>query len=347
MTTFSPANLRNAPPQVAMMMMLGGYRVARAVWGAASIDLAAHLADGPRPIAELAKLTDTDSDALYRLMRALASVGVFVEEENGYFALAEVGECLSATAPDSALATVAAFGDPWHWQLWGDLTESVRTGAPAFDRRYGCDFFTYCQTHPELARRVNQSKTSVFGASEAAILDAYDFSGLTRLVEVGYLGGYGSLLAGILRRYPAAKGVLYDLPVVVEGAADHLAALGLGERLTAVAGDCLAQVMEGGDAYLLKGVLHNWDDERVLQCLGHCREAMDDGARLLVCEMPMPPGNDLFVGKFIDIESLLLTPGGRERTAEEWRGLIEAAGFRVSQVVPTAAPIAVIEALPA
>ena len=303
--------------------MITGYWISQMVHVAAKLGLADLLADGPRTADELAAATGTHARSLYRLLRALASVGVFSEADDGRFAQTPLSESLRRDVPGSQWAMAVMMGDE-HYHAWGDLLESVRTGQTAFDRLYGKPLFDYLGEHPEQAEIFDAAMTSIHGRETQAVLDAYDLSGVGVLADVG--GGNGSNLIGILGRYPEMRGVLFDLPHVVERAAANLERAGLASRCQVVGGDFFGPIPVEADAYLLRHIIHDWDDEKAGLILRNIRTAMPEGARLLVVEHVLPPGNEPSFGKLLDLNMLLL-PGGVERTEEEFRRLYEAVGL--------------------
>lgn len=341
----TPKMLPDLPPPVAMMQMIGGFRVARSIYVAADLAIADLLADGPKSIDELAQATETDGPSLYRVLRALAGVGIFAEDESGRFSLTPPAEFLKSDVPDSLRASVMLFGEEWHWRLWGDLLYSVKTGEPAFDHLYEKGFYEFYNQNPEFAKTSSESKTSMVSRASASLLNNYDFSSIGKVVDIGVAGGYGSTLVSLLKANPTIKGVLFDFPPVIEGAKPVIEAAGVTERCELIAGDCVESVPSGGDAYILMFVVHNWDDERAIKILKNCHKGMAEDGRLLLVEMIMPKGNDPFVGKVVDLESLLLTPGGYERTEAQYRSLLEAAGFKITKIIPTQTANSVIEAV--
>ncbi|HEY9661427.1 MAG TPA: methyltransferase, partial [Allocoleopsis sp.] len=338
-----PKVMPDLPPQVAMLQMLGGLRIARAIYVAAALGIADLLADTPKTYHELAATTETHALSLYRVLRALASVGIFAEGEDGRFQLTPSAAFLRHDMPDAIGAMVKVLGEDWHWQVWGRLLESIQTGEAAFDRIYGMELYDYCQQHPDFARTHGPSKTSVSARASAALQANYDFAGVQKVVDVAVLGGYGNTLIPLLKAHPSMNAVLYDLPFVVEGAKPVIAASGVGDRCELLDGHCLYSVPPGGNLYILMFVIHNWDDQRAIKILQNCRTAMATDGKVLLVEMVMPAGNDPFVGKFVDLESLLTTPGGYERTETQYRSLLELAGYRMTQIIPTQTANSIIE----
>ena len=314
---------------------------------AAKLGIADRLRDGPKGVDELAVATGADARALHRVLRALAGLGIFAEAEPGRFSLTPLAEPLRSEAPASLRGSAVLYGEPWWWQACGELLYSVRTGQPAFDRIHGRPLFAYLEETAEAAAAFNEHQTSMTQGDAAAVVDAYDFAGCATVVDVG--GGHGALAVAILRASPRTRVILLDRPAVVNGAARRLRAHGVGNRSSCVGGDFFESVPEGADTYVLKDIIHDWDDERALSILGNCRRAMAHSgptARLLLVEKVIPPGNEPFAGKMTDI-TMLLVAGGRERTADEYRALLAGAGFAVRRIVPTRSPASVIEAIPA
>jgi hypothetical protein len=317
--------------------MITGYWVSQMVHVAAKLGLADRLNDGPKTADELALATGTHARSLYRLLRALASIGVFSEGEGGRFSLTPLAETLRADVPGSQRATVLMMVGQFY-DAWGDLLGSVRTGRPAFEALHGRRFFEFLGENPDQARTFDDAMSAFNDRKTTAMLEAYDFSGVSVLADVG--GGNGSTLASTLRRHPEMRGILFDLPGVVGRA--EIRAAGLADRCRVIGGSFLDGVPDGADAYLLRHIVHNWDDERAVSILRNVRGVMGRGARLLVVERVIPPGNGPLFGKFMDL-TMLVVHGGMERTEEEFRRLFEAAGLRPTRIVPTASDVSVIE----
>lgn len=333
--------------------MISGYHTTQILYVAAKLGLADLLDAGPKSSEELARTVGAHDPMLYRLLRALVEIGVVEEQEGQRFRLTEMGMHLREEAPGSLRAAAICAGEPFY-RAWGDLLESVRTGETAFDRVFGAPLFDYLARHPDLGEQFNRYMAGVSTAVAAAVVEAYDFSPLGTIVDVA--GGQGALLAAILRANPGAKGILFDLAPVIASARPRIEAAGVADRCALVAGDFFEAVPEGGDAYLMKWILHDWDDERAVRLLTNCRRAMGEDARLLIVETVMPermtPGH---AGADLDLQMLALT-GGRERTEAEYRALLSDSGFRLSRVLAAApsahspisgARVSVIEGLPA
>lgn len=332
------------PPGELLMRLINGHWTTQAIYVAAQLGLADALAEGPRRVDELASEVQAEPQALYRLLRALASFGVFTEGEDGRFALTPAAEGLRSGVDGSLRGMAIHTAAPWHWAVWGELLHSVRTGATAVSAVHGQEWWDYLAGDREAAAAFHQAMTDHARAAYAAVPAHYDFSGFDTVVDVG--GGQGALLVSILSRSPSVRGILVDQPDVVQRAQHHFEAAGLSDRSEVVGGDFFASVPKGGDAYVLAMVLHDWSDEAALAILRRCREAIPMHGKLLVCEMVVPPGNEPSFAKLLDLE-MLIGVGGRERTEEEYRALFAEAGFTLERVVPTPTPFSVLESSPA
>jgi len=323
-----------------LSQMITGCWVSQAIYVAAELGIADLLADGPRTAEELAEHTNANSGALYRVLRALASVGIFAEDVDQRFTLTPLAEGLRSDGFSSQRSLAIMMGAELY-RSWGNLLPAVRTGERAFDKTFGMPFFQYMTEHPERHRAYDAAMTGAHGAETEPMLDAYDFSAFRTVIDVG--GGNGLVLAALLNRHPAAQGVLFDLPDVVEGARPIISDLGLIDRCQVVGGDFFSSVPAGGDAYLMRHVIHDWDDEQAVSILGNCRDAMNGDGRILVVESVIPPASEPSFGKWLDL--MMLVVGGRERTEAEYRRLFSEAGLTLSRVVPTAHEVSVIEGL--
>ena len=329
-------------PATAMQRLVEGFRVSQAIHVAATLGIADLLAGGSRTSDQLAEATGTHPTALYRLLRALASVNVLQELADRRFALTPLGEHLRSDVPGSIAGTAAYIGRPYIWQVWAELLYSVRTGENAFRHVHGTDLWTYRASHPEENAIFNRSMASNAGRWSAAFGAAYDFGRFHTLVDVG--GGDGTLLAAILAAHPGLNGVVFDQPHVVARAPALLAEAGVAERCRVVGGDFFAAVPSGGDAYVLRAVIHDWEDEEAGRILAAVRQAIRVDGTLLLVERVLAPPNEGPEGKFSDL-NMLVTAGGHERSAEEFATLLAAARFQLSRIVPTG-QYAVIEAAP-
>lgn len=334
------AQVASVSPTMAVLQVLSGFWGARAVYIAAKLGLADLVQDGPKTAAELAVLTGTHAPSLYRVLRALASIGWFEEDAAGRFGPTAVTIALQTGRPGSLRHLAMTELGEEHYPAWGDLLQSVRTGELAFNHVFGMPNWEFWAAHPENAHIFNQAMSEMTGVLEPAVLDALDLSGLDRIVDIG--GGRGTLMASILRAYPNASGIVLDLPHVIEQGAQHIQGQGLSGRCELVAGDFFATVPEGGDAYILKWVIHDWDDARSVTILRNCHRAMSPNGRVFVIEAVIPPGNEPFFHKFMDLNMLVMT-GGRERTESEYRALFEAGGFHLNRIVSSPTEISVLE----
>ena len=334
--------LTSVPPQVALLNLTTGHWIMQGIFVAVKLGIADLLRDGPQSSATLAESAAANPRALYLLLRALSSVGIFYEGDDGRFALTPMAECLLTDAPGSMHAWALVMGESYAAQMWSGLLDSVRTGETAFDHVHGIGCFDYFVRHPEQGRLFDAAMTSLSAPEIPGVIAAYDFSEVSTLVEIA--GGHGSFLGAILEAYPTMKGVLSDVPSVIDGAHRHLGAARLADRCAVVAIDFFESVPSGGDAYILKHIIHDWNDTRATTILKNCHRAMTRNAKLLLVEMVIPPGNDPEFAKWLDVGMLVLT-GGCERTEIEYRDLLSAAGFRITRIVPTRSPVSVIEAV--
>jgi hypothetical protein len=331
-----------APPPHAQLIQMGtAYWVSRLVHLAAELCLADHLAQGPQTADVLAGVTRTHAPSLYRVMRTLASIGVLTEDAEHRFGLTPLGEALKTDAPGSARASILTLGGDYVARAWEQLSYSVQTGKPGFDKAHGAPIFDWLAAHPREASLFGETMIGFHGAEPAAVAAAYDFSGLSTVVDVG--GGTGNLITTILGKQSGPRGVHFDLPHVVPEASALIQSRRLTERVTMQSGSFFESVPAGGDAYLLSHVIHDWNEEQCSTILGNCRRAMKPGSRLLIIEMVLPPGDAPHPGKLLDM-MMLVGPGGQERTAEEYRVLLGKSGFRLTRVIPTASAVSIVEA---
>jgi hypothetical protein len=330
------------PPTAVIDLMTGGW-VSRAIYAATKFGIADVLSAGPLPADAVAERVGANPDAVYRLLRMLASRGIFTQRADGRFALTPPADALRSDAPKSVRGIVLFWGDPRHWEHWGNLPYSVQTGRPSVDALRGKPMFDYLSDDPEFAAIFNDGMTSASDLEIGPVLAAYDFSGFGTVVDVG--GGHGRLLAGILRKWPQTKGILFDTESVVAGAPAALDAAGVRNRCTVASGSFFESVPPGGDAYVLKHVVHDWEESQALQILRNVHAAMSADAKLLVIEAVIPADNREHFAKLLDLE-VLVTGTGRERTARQYAELLGRAGFRNARVIPTVGPVAIVEAEP-
>lgn len=326
-----------------LMQMVNGYQLSQAICVAATLGIADHLSKGACSSDELAALVDAHPQSLYRLLRALAAVGVLQEGGARQFSLTPLGQGLRSDAEHSVAPWARMVGRAYYRDAWGELLHSVRTGENAFAHAHGKGVWQYRIDHPEESVIFDRAMSSFVPALAAAVLAAYDFSGFELVMDVG--GGQGALLAAILAHNQSQRGILFDQPQVVEGAGPLLRSASVADRCTSVGGDFFVAVPEGADAHVLKWILHDWDDERSIAILKSCRRAIRPGGKLVVLEAVLAPPNEGARAKFADL-NMLAVPGGQERSEDEFARLFQAAGFSLARVVP-AGRIDVIEARPA
>jgi hypothetical protein len=329
----------SAPPETLFKMITATW-VSQALYVAAELGLADLLKDGPRHHADLAKAAGVQADPLRRVLRALASVGVFAEREPGRFELTPLAEFLRSDVPGSMRAMARMFGADWHWRAHGDILYCLDTGRPSFERVYGKGLFDYFNENPEAGKLFGEAISGGGPSHGHPAVAAYDLSSFNTIVDVG--GGYGGFIISALKANPDATGILFDLPLTVEGARARVEAAGLNGRCQLFGGDFFKSVPAGGDVYFSENVIHDWNDEKALAILKNIHRAMPAHGKLLLFEMLIPEGNEPFFGKLLDLEMMVLV-GGKERTEAEFRALYEAAGFRLTRITPTESPLSLIE----
>jgi len=323
------------------MNLTAGKWVSGATAVAVELGIADLLKDGTKTVAQIARSVNASEDGVYRLLRALGSVGLFAETGSRRFRLTPLGKLLR-TDPQRALGTYARFvGHESTWRPWEKLAHSVRTGEPAFDHVFAMPIFDYFAKMPEAAAVFDGAMTSISTWESKAVVAAYDFSEIGTLVDVA--GGHGLMIMTILKANRNMRGILFDLPHVTAGAAMLLRSGGVADRCQIFSGDFFTSVPEGGDAYIMKHIIHDWDDERAIQILRNCHSVMRRGGKVLVVDAVIPPGNATHFGKLLDLEMLALTPRGRERTQAEFRDLLQRSGFKLKRVISTETHLSVVE----
>lgn len=328
-----------------MEELVGGYRLTQMIYVVAELGIVDRLeTTGPQSADALAAACGAHAPSLYRVLRALAGAGVMHEDAAGRFTATEAGRLLLRDRPDSLRPWVIDYGQPWWWQPWGRLLHTVRTGETAFTAVHGREFFDWLRAHPEELARFNAHMTAMTAATATAVAERCDLAGIDVAIDVA--GGHGGLLAALLEREPRLTGVLFDLPEVVAGAGPVLEARGVAARVGCLGGNFFESVPGGGDLYLLKDIVHDWDDERALAILRNCRAAMPAAARLALVERVIEPGNAAAPAKLLDVSMMVLT-GGRERSAADYARLLDQAGLRLRQVTPTRSAHSLLEAVPA
>ena len=327
-----------------MMRLVNGYQISQSIHVAATLGIADHLAQGPRTSDDLAEATSTHPPTLYRLLRALASIGVFHEGDNRTFSLTELGSCLQSNSATPIAPWAIFIGRPYMWEAWAHLLHSVRTGENAFRHVHGRSNFEYRSLRPEEQAIFDQAMSGGSRGLSSAVMQALDFAQFGTIIDVG--GGEGALLVDILSAHPKLRGVLFDQPNVIARADTFLERGGVRSRCDLVGGSFFDSVPGDGDAYILKFILHDWDDATSIDILRACRRAMSAEAILLVLERMIGPPNDGADAKFADL-NMLVEPGGQERTAEEFANLFNAASFKLTRIIPTGTRINLIEGVPA
>jgi ubiquinone/menaquinone biosynthesis C-methylase UbiE len=315
-----------------MIQLMTGFWLSRAIYVAAKLGIADLINEEPKDLGELAKATGSHEPSLYRVLRALASAGIFAEDERGKFALTPLAATLRTDVPGSLRAWVNMQSGDEQFRAWGDLLHSVKTGETAFNHVFGMSVWQYRAQNPEQAKSFDDAMSNQTAMYNTAVLSSYSFSRFEKIVDVG--GGDGSLLTTILESNPALKGVVFDLPHVAEKAKQRIDRAGLTERCQVIVGDVFASVPEGGDAYILSRMIQSWDDTRAVEILKNCGRAMVPNGRILIIEGVIHSRNESDINKMFDLTMMALS-GGRQRTAIEYQKLLEAAGFTLSQIIPT------------
>ncbi len=333
------------PPEAQLLQLVSGAFVSAAVYTAAKLGIADLLKDGPKSAAQLSTETETDEHSLYRLLRSLASVGAFAEVAPRTFANTPITETLRSDSPKSTRDLTIWMGEPDHWEVFGHLLHSVKTGEPAWDHVHGEPVFPYLfNTNKELGEIFNRAMTSVSHEAIDSVLEAYDFAGARTIADIG--GGYGHVLAAVLAANPDAKGVLFDLDVVLKGAAEMMESHGVADRVSLVSGDFFSEIPVTADIYILKFIIHDWYDDKNQKILRNIRANMPDDGRVLIVETVVPEGNEPHFSKIIDLE-MLMAPGGMERTASEFEKLLADSGLKMTRIIPTKGMMSIVEAVKA
>lgn len=333
--------IQNVPPQTVLTQIAFGAMMTQALGIAAKLGIADILNDGGKSTEELAAATSTHAPSLYRVLRSLAGAGVFAETSPRLFENTELSGLLRSDMPGSMRSGVIFMAEPWHYNVWGNMLHSVQTGGTAWKETHGEDVFGWFAHNPAEAEIFHRAMTDMTAASAPAIVEAYDFSGFAVLADIA--GGHGYLLAQILKLNPKLHGILFDVPPVIAGSDALLQREGVHGRVERSSGDFFIQVPTA-DAYIIKHIIHDWDDDRSVLIMKNIREAMKGDGKLLIVESVVPEGNDPHYSKLLDLE-MLTSPGGMERTEAEYRGLLARAGFEMARIVPTRSPFSIIEAV--
>ena len=331
------------PPQLVLQQLIQGFQVTQCIYVAAKLGIADLLKDGPKSSEDLAQATGTHAPSLYRVLRLLTAVDLLTEGETHSFALTPLGASLQTGMPGSLRNMALAYGEKPIWPVWGALLHSVQTGEPSFQHVFGLSLFDYYAQHPEEAVLFDNMMTELTASVAPTVAVAYDFSTTQTLVDVG--GGHGQMLASILQAYPTLHGVLFDLPHVVKGALPLLENAGVASRCEVIGGDFFTAVPADYDTYVLKGVIHDWDDERAIALLSRCHQAMKQQGKVLLVERVIVTGSTPQVLVLEQDVQMLVLPGGKERTENEYRTLLTAAGLELTRIIPVRTPYYVIEAV--
>jgi len=321
------------PPEAQIFEMATAYWLSRAISAAARFDLADSVAAGPKSATQIAEERGLHPDNTLRLLRALAAYGIFEQKPDGTFAATALSNTFVQDGPMYAPLRSLVGGD--HWAAWGNLEHGIKTGENPFDAHFGMDCWKYYAEHPQVQAEFDAAMTGFSNSLLPAILEAYDFSGYSHIVDIA--GGHGAVLEAILESAPNARGTLFDQPHVVEKATV--------KRAAKVGGSFFEAVPEGADAYVMKFILHDWKDADCLRILATIRRAIAPKGKLILLETVLAPPNQPDWGKLLDL-NMLAIPGGRERDADEWRTLLARGGFDLKRVVPTKSPISAIESVP-
>ena len=330
-------------PRLVLQELIQSFQVPQCIYVAARLGIADLLKDGPRSSEELAQATGTHAPSLYRVLRLLTAIDLFTEGKTHTFALTPLGAYLQTGVPGSLRTMALAYGEKPFWPVWGALLHSVQTGEPSFQHIFGFNIFDYYAQHPEEAELFNDFMTELTTSVAPTVAGAYDFSASSTLVDVG--GGHGQMLASILQAHPTLLGVLFDLPHVVKGVPPLLDEAGVSDRCQVIGGDVFTAVPADYDTYLLSRVIHDWDDERTIAILTNCHQAMQPQGKVLLVERVIPIDRTPELHVLESDVIMLVAPGGKERTVAEYRALLKAADFELTQFIPVLSPYSLIEAV--
>ncbi len=344
MSENQPPQAEAVSPQAQLIQMAWAHQVSAMVRVAAQLKLADYLADGPHTAEELAAATEAHAPSLYRFLRTAASMGLFTEDANHRFSLTPLSEPLQSYVPGSVRTSVLLIAGDIFSRSLNSLLYSVQTGKKAFDKEFGSPIFDWLGSHPQEASMFSDLMIGFHGPETPAVAAAYDFSGFSTIADIG--GATGNMITTILAKTPGSKGFIFDLPHNANAAAELIQSRGMTDRITFQAGSFFESIPAGGDIYLMSHIIHDWSEEQCLTILGNCRRAMGPNGKLLIIEMVIPPGNDPHTGKMTDMV-MLTVPGGQERTEQEYRTLLDKAGFKLTRVVPTDSAVSIVEAVPA
>lgn len=332
-------NPNELPPPAQLMKFIVSKWISKPIYVVAELGIADMLKNGPKFIEDLAQESNTHPPSLYRIMRALASVGIFNETKEKYFELTPMAEFLKTGMLRSA---AILFHSVWSDQAWEYLLDGIKTGETPFNQAHGISLGAWLKKNPQAAQIFNEANAIKAATSHRVIIDAYDFSGVQKLLDVG--GGVGTLMIEILKAYPELQGIIADLPPVAQEANKLIHSKGFGDRCQSVECDFFKAIPSGADALLLSNVLHDWPDDSCEKIMKNCFDALEPHSKILIVEMIIPPGNEPSIAKLLDMEMLVIT-GGRERTESEFKNLLLKTGFDFSRVIHTKEEISIIEGI--
>jgi hypothetical protein len=333
------ATARQMPPPLQMLQLISGFWIARCIYVLAKLGLADLIKDEPKTADDLAAATGTHGPSLFRVLRALASVGVITQDDRNRFGGTPLSDTLGDVPGSIRAFAMTELGEE-HYPAWGELLHSVRTGGIAFDKAFGENCWEFFAKHPENAKIFNDAMSGMTAQANQALHAAYDFAGIKKIMDVG--GGHGGLITSILEKNRGMTGILFDSPPVIEGAKGKFAGSAIADRCELVGGDFFQTVPSGADAIILKWIIHDWNDEQSVAILKNCHSALPENGKLILVEAVVPASSEPHFSKFIDLNMLVMT-GGCERTEREFRKLYEDSGFALTQIVPTDSPFSVIE----
>jgi hypothetical protein len=323
--------------------MIYGYRLTQLVYVAAKLGIPDLLKDNPRTSEELARLTNTDPSVLYRVMRALSSLGLFVQEAPHRFCIAELAMPLLSDAPGTIRPVAILRGEESNWKPWAELLYALKTGENAFTHVFGTNLFDYYNANPDAAASFNETMSISTNQTVNTLFEYFDFSSSRKFVDLG--GGHGHLIAALLNRYPSATGIVFDMPYVVDDARRYIESAGLAARCQVVGGNFFESIPQGADTYILRHIVHDWNDERAGILLRNCRSSMGDTGKVLLLERVVPFKGGRSV-KINDVHMMLQTPGGRERTEAEFQELLTRSGFQLDKMIPSGEDSYILEGRP-
>jgi hypothetical protein len=330
------------PPEAILMQMLFGGLMQQSISIAAKLGIADLLTEKPQTSDELAAKTNTHEPSLYRVLRLLASAGIFSETSDGKFELTPIAALLRSDAPNSMRDAAIMQGEEWNWRNYGELRHSVRTGGTAQEKAHGVGLFEFLTDNPEDEQMFSRAMVNLSSSVISPIVEAFDFTSVSKVVDIA--GGHGLLLAEILKSNQHLQGILFDQPTVIDGAVETLEKEAINNRVELVSGDFFESVPEGADVYTMKHIIHDWDDEQSIKILQNIHRAMNGKGKVLIVEMVVPEGNEPSPSKMMDVQMLVAT-GGKERTEVEYRKLLESSGFRLTRIIPTRSPFSIVEAV--